>query len=241
MLDLSSTDGSGLVGGNTQAIFLDEFRVVVIPDKSAIAELAVFNTSVPQGHPGYFQRLMLPPEFHGKRANLHVDHDRDLGALNRDKVLLLDPAQAVLVIELKGRRGYLVLLVVRTQALIEQTYSAHADLSVPWDEWGRDAVAISVLNNNGRKLSTFVHGAQVMVMRTSILGGLGLPDGYHVRTFDFSWHGRGSLPLRGGVDGMEKMVLFEDGVSLEFESDYSISTWDVLQSLNDGGLIHLVS
>ena len=213
--------------------------MAVIPDKSAIAELAMFNTLVPQGHPGYLLRLMLSPEFHGKRANIHVDHDLDLGTLsNRDEVLLLDPAQAVLVIELGRRLEYLVLLVVRTQALIEKTYSAHADLSVPWDKWGRDAVAISVLNNNGRKLSTFVHGAQVMVVRTSILD---LRGGYHVRTFDFSWRGRGSMPLRGATDGMGRMMLFEDGVGLRFEPDYSIGPWDVPQLSNDGNLIHLVS
>lgn len=241
VLDLSSTDGSGFVGEDTQAIFLDEFRVAVIPNKSATTELVVFNTLIPWGHPGHLQRLALPSEFRGKCANIRIDHGWNLGTLNRDEVLLLDPAQAVLVMELGGRLEPLVLLVVRTQALIEQTYSARVDLSLPLDEWGRDAAVISIPRNNSHILYTFVHGAQVIVVQTSIFGRLDLHGGYHIRTFDFSWRGRGSLPLRGGAGGTERMLLFEDGVCLRFEPDDSIDPWDVLQSSNDGSLIHLVS
>ena len=241
LLDLSSIDGSGLVGKGTQAIFLDEFRVAIIPDKSATAELVVFNTLIPQGHPGHLQRLAFPPEFRGKRANIRIDHGWNTGTLNRDEVLLLDPAQAVLIMELGGRPEPLVLLVIRIQALIEQTYSTRADLSVPLDEWGRNAAVISVPTNHSRILYTFIHGAQVIFVQTSIFGRLDLRGGYHVRTFDFSWRGRGSLPLRGGAGGTKRMLQFEDGVYVRFEPDDSIDPWDVLQSSNDGSLIHLVS
>jgi len=229
---------------DAQAIFLDEFHVAVIPNRSAITELAVFNTLVPQHRPGYMRRLAFPLEFRDKRANMHVDLDRDLGTPNMDEELLPDPAQAVLVVDLGQDQEHCILLVVRTQALIEQVHSVRADSRVPWDEWGTDTVAIRVQNSH--RLFTFVHGAQVMVARPFI-GGLRSYHirtsdfSYHIRTFDFSQRGRGSLPFRDGVDGTGRRLLFEDGENLKFESDENIDPWDGLQSLGDGSLIRLVS
>ncbi|KAF9645020.1 hypothetical protein BDM02DRAFT_3120950, partial [Thelephora ganbajun] len=119
VLDLLSTDESELVKGYPQAVFLDEFRMVVTPEKSSSVELAVFNTLIPQGHPGNVQRLELPPHFHDQLTNIRVDHDRYLGIPNTDEALIADPAQAVLVIELEGFLEPTVLLVVRVQVLIE--------------------------------------------------------------------------------------------------------------------------
>jgi len=233
VLDLSSKDGSELVG--PQAVFLDEFRIVVIPERLAIKHLAVFDTLIPQDHPGYLRRLLFPLEFRRNRSNItiYVDHDRDLGTPNKDKVLLPDPAQAVVIVELGGIREPHVLLVVRTQALVKQVHYS----SVPWDEWGRDAVAIRVQNNFSRSY-TFVHGAQVMIGRALLPHGLG---GYDVRTFDFGKRGCGSLPLRGGDDGTERRVLFEDGANLVFEPDDGLNLRVELRSLSDGSLMYLVS
>ena len=221
VLDLSSAHRGELVGSYTQAIFLDEFHVAVIPDRSAITELAVFNTLIPQGHSGYFKRLTLPLEFRDMCANMRFDRDRDLGPSNKDEALLPDPAQAVLVIDIWAGRGLRLLLVVRAQALVKQVRAVRTDFCVPWDEWGRDAVAIEVRNDRSNRLFTFVHGAQVMVMRKS--SGLG----YDVRTFDFSRRGRGSLPLRSEADGTES-VPFEDGADLRFGPEGSIGPRDEL-------------
>ena len=226
VLDLSSTDGSELVNKSAQAIFLDEFRVVVIPDRLAITELAVFDTLIPQDHPGYLQRLMFPPEFCNKPAKIHVDGDRDLGTPDKDEVLLPDPAQAVLALCIAQDQGS-VLLVVRTQVLVKQVDSVRTDCRIPWDEWGRDAVAIQL---QGDEVFTLVHGAQVMVVC----------DSYNIRTFDFGQRGHGSLPLQRRGDGPERRVLFGDGVNVRFKPD-RICPWGSLESLSDGSVINLVS
>jgi len=205
---------------------------------SAIIELAVFNTLVPQGHPGYMRRLVFPLEFRNKWANMHIDLDRDLGTPNTDEKLLPDPAQVVLVVDLGRLQKQRILLVIRTQVLVEQVHSVRADAPVPWDEWGRDAVAIQVQNDSLFSLFTFVHGAKVMIAQPLSLGGL---SNYHVRTFDFSQRGRGSLPLRDGADGTVRRALFEDGENLRFESDNDIGRCGDLRLLGDGSLIRLVS
>ena len=235
VLDLSSMDRSESITNGTQAIFLDEFCVAAIPSRSAITELTMFNTLVPQDHPGYMRRLAFP--FHHKHADMHLDHDRDLGTPNDDEGLLPDPAQAVLVIDLWSDREPRVLIVVRTQVLVEQVYSMRADSPVPWDEWGRDAVVIEVQNDGDHTMFTFVHGAQVTIGRAFSPLALGA---YDVRTFDFSQRGRYSLPFQGGPDA-ERRVLFEDGVNVKFEPDDGIGPWGGLKPLSDGSLVHLVS
>ena len=88
VLDLKSTDRSALVGWNTQINFLDEFRVVILVNKSDVTELFVFNTLVPQDHPGNLRRLELPQQFHHTAAKICVDRDRSLGT----QPLIPDPA-----------------------------------------------------------------------------------------------------------------------------------------------------
>ena len=234
VLDLSSTDEIEFVKTGTQVTFLDEFRVAVIPDRSVAAELVVFNTLVPRDHPGYMRRLAFPLKFHDMCAYMYVDHDRDLGTPNKDDGLLPDPAQAVLVTSIWADPEIRILLVVRTQVLVEQLYSVHAGSPVPWDEWGRDAVTIEVQNDSSLASFTFVHGAQVMVARQFLVGGL---SNYHIRTFDFS---RGSLPLQGGADGTKRSLLLEDGVNLRLEPN---GQWGHLmfKPLSDGSLMNFVS
>ena len=231
VLDLS-TVGNELVNKNTEAIFLNEFRVVIF-DRWAITDsLVVFDTLVPQYHP---QRLLFPLEFRNTSVGICVDHGRDLGTPDKDEVLLPDPAQAVLIIELGQDREHQMLLVVRTQILVNWVDSVRADYRVPWDEWGRDTVAIQVQNDGDHETFTFVRGAQVMIMRAPRGSGC-----YEVRTFDFSQRGRGSLPLRGGADGTGR-TLFEDGINLRFEPGLFFGAFDALESFSDGSLIHLVS
>ncbi|KAF9645019.1 hypothetical protein BDM02DRAFT_3120947 [Thelephora ganbajun] len=238
VLDLLSTDESGLVKGYPQAVFLNEFRMVVAPNKSWNVELVVFDTLIPQDHPGNAQRLELPLQLHGQPANIHVDHDWDLGIPKTDEALIADPAQAVLVIELERFSKPTVLVVVRIQVLIEQKYSLRADSRVPWDEWGRQIVAMEVLMNSIRLLA-FVHSSQVMVVQTFLTDSWGIRrhQPHCVRTFDFSR--RGFLPLLDGVDGTEKRVMFEDGADFRFEPGESMGPQDELHSLSDGSLFHL--
>ena len=238
VLDLSSTDRSELLQVCAEAIFLDEFRIAVIPDHLAPTELAVFNTRIPQDHPGYLQRLAFPPEFCNRYAQICVDHGQGLGTPNKGEGLLPDPAQAVITIDIWRDEELRFSLVVPTQVLVEQVYSVCTDSPLPWDEWGRDTVTIEFLSDDTYGLFTFVHGARVMIAEPFSARS---PGGYYVRTFDFSRCGRGSLPLRGGADGTERRVLFEDGANIRFEPDCKIGPWDDLESLSDGSLICLVS
>ena len=241
VLDVLSTDRRELIKGNSQVTFLDEFLVAVIPTGWTITELVVFNTLIPQNHPGNLRRFGFPPESCGWRAKIFVDHDRDLGAPNRDEALIADPAQAVIAMEFDEAWEPRALLVVRTQ-VFSQPCSVHTGSSVlPWTEWGRYAVALWVPVEHVRKIFTFVHGAQVMVVRTFFSGGWDRPEHpcYHVHTFNF---GRGCpLPLRRGANGTGWMALFTDGVDFRFESGTAMGVRDELGSLGDGSLFSLVS
>jgi len=222
----------------TQAIFLDEFCLAVMPEKPAITELVVFNTLVPQDRPGYLRRLAFPPEFHKNYARIRVDYDRDLGTPNEGEGLIPDPAQAVLVVDFWRDEEPRVFLVLRTQVLAEQVYSVHADSHVPWDEWGRDAVTIETqfYDHDFYPVRTFVRGVRVTIAEQ---WPANMPGCYHLRTFDLSQRGRRSLPLQSGVGGTER-VLFIDGVNLSLDPHRSIGLWDELQPLGDGSLSLLV-
>jgi len=75
VLDILSTDRRELIEGDPQVIFLDEFRIVVIPTGWALTELGVFNTLIRQDHPGNLRRFGFPTEFRNWRAKIFVDHD----------------------------------------------------------------------------------------------------------------------------------------------------------------------
>lgn len=236
VLNLSSADGSELVILDAKFIFLDEFRMAVVPYELTTAGVVVLDTLIPQSHSGYLRHLEFPPDLHGQPISVRVDHDRDLGTPNSRVAFIADPAQAVLVVELPRRtRGHHVLFIVRTQVLIEQIHLVHTGFRIPWDEWRRDVVAIEV-RMPSIMLSTFIHGAQVMVMR-KFWNRVG-KHCHEVRTFDFGR--RSTLQLQDGADGTERKVLFEDGVSLEFEPDHDMNPWGGLQPLGDGSLFYLV-
>ena len=240
VLDVQSTDWSEpKVNLTAEVVFLDEFRIAVLPNPGG--ELVVFDTLIPQHHLGNMQRLELPPLFHNQRVYLSVDHDRHLGRLSRDEALIGDPSQGVFVVCLKGSWGPKNLLAVRTQILVEQKYPVHAGSRVPWDTWGRHASTMEI-PKKGIRPYTFVHGAQVMLVRTAFPHGSGQakPWTYCVDTFDFSR--RGSLRLLGGAIGGERKAAFEGRISLEFKSEGGMNgPLRDLNLLSDGTLFCLVS
>ena len=237
VLDLSPADEKIFVTPETEVAFLDEFRMVVLPDPEVIKELIVFNTLIPQGDPGGLRRLGLPQRFHDRgtemAAEIIVDHNRPLGTLNRDEPLIADPAQAVLVLEIPHDLDPHVFLVMRTQALVEQTLLTCTDSCVPWDEWRGDAVVMESQVSDSEPI-TFVHGAQVVVVWVNHAGDWG------VQTLDFSRRGRSSLPLWGDGSGEIEGTQFEDCCDRIFESRDGMDPRD-LKSLGDGSLFWLVS
>ena len=181
--------------------------MAVIPGGIGITKLTVFNTLVPQDHPGNIRQLGLPQEYHERTAKIYVDHDRLLGMPNRDEPLIADPAQAVFVVKLMGdwESESPAFLVVRMRTLIKQTYSTRADSYVPWSEWGRDAVVME-----GSALQcVFVHGARVVVVREYIGRDLGWPRPCIVQAINFSLQGCSFLPVWAGGGGTEKRVLLQ--------------------------------
>lgn len=234
----------------SQIIFLDEFRMVILRDIPAITELIVVDTLIPQDHPGNLRRLEVPDLFCYRVARVHFDHDRPLGTLSMDDPLIADPAQSVFVVECVETWGDLPLLVVKMEALIKQTHSTRADSSVPWDGWGKDAVIMEVPWGDDW-LFTFVHGAQVEVVRMHCLYGDTVGGGwagewdYSIYTLDFSRRGGSSLrPWRGGAGRSSMNTLSEDDARIRCQPERGVE-WVIsrkgLRSLSDGSLVYLVS
>jgi hypothetical protein len=211
--------------------------VLTYDNPMEVPELVVFNTFFPQDDPSNSRRFSIPSEPHDWDVCIHVDCDRHLGTPNMDDPLIADPAQAILVVELAGSRDPSVLVVVRTQALIEYACSPHADFDVPWDVWGKGAVVMEI-PNHGNSISTFVHGTKVVMQVSADVQ----PGSERIHTFDFSRWGCGSLRrLNEGGGGTEREALFKDGRSFEFEGSEGTSPWASLESLGDGSLFYPVS
>ena len=223
--------------------FLDEFWMIVsTPENTPVPEFALFHTGAPQNHPAASRQFRVPLKYRDWSLFVHVDSDRCLGALDRDRPLTTDPTQAVFVAELVGSRGPRVLLIVRMQTLIEHVRSASADACVPWDVWGSGAVVLGASSSDGAYgyPLPLVHGTRVIaVQRSTSISG---PDVYHhnLRTFDFSQWGWSVLPLCDEGSGTERRVAFRDGRSLLLQGNEDMDEWK-FHSLSDGRIMYLVS
>jgi hypothetical protein len=202
-------------------------------------ELVVFNTLIPQDDPSNSRRFSLPLGPYDQYARIYIDHNRHLGTPGVDEPLVADPAQAIFVMEFLNSRNLFVLVVARTQALIDHACSPRADSHVPWDEWGKGAVFMEVPEHRN-PISTFVHGTKVMVREPTDFRP-GHPS-YRIYTFDFSLRGRSSLKLVNEEGGRtERVASFEDALGFEVEASEGMSLWDSLESLGDGNLFYLAS
>ena len=187
-------------------------------------ELLVFNTFVPQDHPGSVRRFKFWPDCRGRNP-CRSRYDRTLGMVYRDVPLMADPTQAVFVMELSPeppRPG--VFLVLRVQPLIEIACSSRTDVQIPWDEWGRGSVVMEVPEAQVNPICLItIHGAHVLVMCYGALA-----RSLHV--FDFSRRGCAALPPsdENGF-GTERRVAFKDGRScmLEEGGGDRVSGWGV--------------
>ena len=186
------------------------------------------------------RRFSLPQRYHGRRVLVHVDQDRSSGALNRDGPFITDPTQAVLVVELpKFDHHSAVLLVVRIQDLIKRVCSAHVDVPIPWDEWGRGAVVMEDQEFN-YNLFIHVHGTHLVVLKTPYPYGRG--DHFRVSIFDFSRHGCGTLPLWDeGGNGAGRKTSFSDGREFVCEGIWNRDyvPWGEMGFLGDRNLFHV--
>lgn len=200
-------------------------------------ELVVFDTLVPREHPGNLRRFRLPPKYSGRGARVDLDLDRSLGTVNRDGHLIVDPTQAVFIINLAAPivLGLQILLILRIQPMIEHARSMRADTHIPWDEWGSGAVAMEISIESGR-FDTIIHGTRLLMVHDTyrILAG----ERYRIHTFDFSRRGSAALPLSDG-DGKERAAVFKDGPSCTLKGD-GVNPWG-LRSLGDSIPYSIVS
>ena len=210
VFDHSNRDGSGFDEWDLQVAFLDEFRIVVAYDDTLpdVPGLAVFNTLFPQDHPQNLRWFRLPPKYLGRHASLVLGCDRSLGTANRDGHLIVDPTQAILMVDLSlTSRQPRTFLILRMQPLFDYARSMRTDTQIPWDEWGRGVVSMAIPLNSSLFIS-IVHGAHVLVIHDT-LHDLGLP--YHINTHDFTRRGSATLPLSDGDDGgIERRAVFDD-------------------------------
>ena len=238
VLNISTDDGSTSIRGDYHAAFLDEFQILVSCHDNATGtpELVVFDTCVLQDHPEYFRRFGLPPRYRYHSARINVGCDRPLGSVASGEPLIVDPFQAVLVVELNYSTipDTHVLLVVRTNALTERRFSVRTDPFIPWEEWGQGSVTMKI-PLEGITLSTFVYGTRVVVV---LCVSHNVPD--RLYTFDSSKLGYRALPPWGGVSGVGMKSTFEDGQGLVLEGSQGMDPRDMLL-LGNGILVYLDS
>lgn len=200
-----------------QVAFLDEFCVVMTCYNNFPIglELLVCNTHVPRDHPGNFRRFKLPSKYRDRNARLYLHHDRSFGAANKDRPLLVDPTQAIFIMELLfSPPKPAILLALRIQPLIELACSMRTDVEVLWDEWGKGSVAMEFpMSLFGRIHTSAIHGARLLVTH-----GTGHEDERHsLHVFDFSRKGSAALPFSDAGDGIERWALFDHGRSCTFK------------------------
>ena len=235
--DVSSTSIRGVLH---IATFLDEFRILgsCYDYLAGIPELVVFDTRTPQVHPECFRRFGLPPEYRNNVAHINFDCNRPLRTVTQEGPLIVDPTQAILVVETDpqhslGTHGQLV---VRINALIEHECSARTDSLIPWEEWGEGSVYMKIPLED-IKFSTFVHRTHLVVVALCI--SRSVPD--RLYTFDFSKQGCNALPhwdRMGGV-GVRRSTL-EDGRRLVLEGGQGLGPQGMCL-LGNGILVYLGS
>lgn len=235
MFDLST------VKGDTWVTFLDEFRIVVLTED--VPEFTLFDTDIPPGHPVNSRRFLIPPRYRDWYPSVHLDSDRCLGTLDRDRALTTDPAQAVLVVKLINDDCRCVLFTVQIQTLIEHVCSMNPDTCVPWNVWGRDVAVLEIPISRGARPSILVQGVRVIVAKMCTLSGT---NGSHpsLCIFDFSWQGWGPLSPWEETDGGERRVLLgADQRSLlwRLSEDDSVADRFGFYTMGDGNFAYLVS
>ena len=236
-----------MVEWNTSVAFLDEFRMMVlnrriIPDAP---EFALFDTLAPYGHPVNSRRFRLPPRYDNWTPSVHVDGDRCLGTLDRDKPLTTDPTQAIVVVKLVGHSTQRVLLIVRIRTLIQHVHSTSADTCVSWDVWGSGAAVLEVPMRGRSSPYLLVQGVRVTIVRmyTKMYCTPGVDENHrhpHLCTFDLSQRGWSVLPLWGEDGGTERRVLFEGGRKLFLQGGEGMVECG-FDPLGDGKFVYLVS
>lgn len=171
---------------------------------------------------------------------MFVDSDRCLGTLDRNRLFITDPTQAILVVQLVSNYGERVLFIVRIQTLIEHLCSINTDACAPWDEWKVGAVVMKVIRPGGSDgvPHPLVQGARVILVKRR--AGPGNYINFYLCTFDFSRWDCSILPLSDEGGGTERRALFEDERDFSLQESERMSEVE-FYSLGNGNFMYLVS
>ena len=232
VLDLPPTDGSP-IDEHIDATFLDEFLMIVWTTECAWWPVfTIFDTTFPVAS----RRFRVPRRYCDQSLIIHVDHDRHLGMLDRDRPLTTDPTQAIFIVELGGQ-SLRPWIIVRIQTLAKHIRSAVADSCVPWDVWGRGAVVMEGCTWDDGDPS--VHGVRVTTAKGSTTPVVDRSNSY-LCSFDFSLWGQSILPLCDGGEGIERRAAFGDGRDLLIQGNRWMNR-RTLDTLGDSRFMQMVS
>ena len=195
----------------------------------------LFNTLVSQDDSRSLRRFRVPQRYRNWFPSVIIDRGMPLGTLNQDEPLIVDPAQAFIVIELfRGEVSTLASIVLRTQALIRHSCSMSTDTHIPWEEWGKDAMIIEIPTLH---LKFYVQGTQMIEAKMRRVPGGGM-EHICLRTFDFSK--RGCSTLRSEGCEVVPAAWYENGRDLFLEGRGNVEEQE-FDSLGNGTFCYLVS
>ena len=92
----------------------------------------MFNTLIPQDHPGNFRHFVLPWKHLDPTVCVRLDHDGSLGIADRGGPLV-DPTQDIFIVEFRIHGGR-VFLILRTQLVIGYVCSKPEDTGMSGGE-----------------------------------------------------------------------------------------------------------
>lgn len=145
----------------------------------------MFNTLVPQGHPGDLRRLELPMEYRWKIPIIHLGSNGLLETSTRNGPLAVDSNQAICLIDSLSHGGPRTVYVLQIRHLVEHASSVRAEVRIPWCEWGR--YAMTMRSPAGRSFKpVIIHGSHLLAM-------FSVENDKWLDTFDFGPRGNGAL------------------------------------------------
>lgn len=221
---------------NVEVTFLNEFMVIIYTSECTEGppEFTLFDTSVSQDHPTNFQRFRLPLEYCGWRPSVTLDIGTGLGILNHDEPLIVDPTQALVLLNLSSDGASTsVFVVLRIQALVEQVCLMGTDTHIPWRELERDAVVVEASTSDS---NFYIHGVHVIEETRHSTSFDGIFPMY-VHVFDFSR--RGCSAFRDVDDETVRAAWREGRRDFTFEQSGDIVD-DVFGALGNGTFSCLV-
>jgi len=172
---------------------------------------------------------MLPWKYLEPTIRINLDHDRSLGMVNRDRPFVVDPTQDIFIVDFLICDRW-VFLILRKQLVIGYASSEPADVRIPWNEWGKDAVVMDMPVGHTIPYA-IVHGNHML--------GIGCERGHQIHIFDFSRKGIAGLPFWDeSGDRTWRWAEFEDGFM--FGRDEELDPWKPC-SLGDSAALSSVS